>query len=211
MAVQIRKAIDDYAVVYDARYGWIYAYEVDGLGNHELIDDANLPNLLSATYFGYARSDDPVYQNTRRFVLSRANPYYYSGRYASGLGSSHTPTGWVWPLALITRALTTQSSAEAAAQVRELLDSDDPEGRIHESFDPDDPSRFTRAEFGWANALFAELMFRSAAGLPGGSASTGPSDTLLAGDPQTSPISSPVQAWRNAGAISLALRGALGL
>ncbi len=51
-------------------------------------------------------------------------------------------------------------------QLRYLAVSASPDGRIHESFDPQNPARYTRAEFGWANAMYAELLFRAAAGLP---------------------------------------------
>jgi hypothetical protein len=99
-------------------------------------------------------------------MLSSVNPYYYSGAFASGIGSPHTPKGYVWPLALIARALTSTDRNEVVRQMRELAATAGRDGLIHESFDPDRPERFTRAEFGWANAMYAELLFRAAAGFP---------------------------------------------
>jgi meiotically up-regulated gene 157 (Mug157) protein len=128
------------------------------------MDDANVPSLLGGPLAGYISRDDARYRATRSFVLSPANPYYYVGRTASGIGSPHTPRGWVWPLSLIARALTADSPEEAIAQVRVLALTDSQDGLIHESFDPNDPRKFTRAEFGWGNAMFAELLFREAAG-----------------------------------------------
>ena len=165
LADEINAGIDRHGTVFYPGLGEVYAYEVDGYGRFILMDDANLPNLLAATYYGYSAATDPIYLNTRRFVLSPANPYFYNGTYATGLGSPHTPTGWVWPLGLIARGLTAQTPFEAARVVADIAHSDLTDGRIHESFDPNDPSRFTRAEFGWGNALYAELIFRSAAGL----------------------------------------------
>jgi hypothetical protein len=55
---------------------------------------------------------------------------------------------------------------EVLQQLQFLADSAGPGERIHESFDPNDPAKFTRAEFGWANAMYAELLFRAAADLP---------------------------------------------
>jgi uncharacterized protein len=166
LAWTIRAGIERYGMYDDFRYGWMYAYEVDGDGNQRLMDDANVPDLLSAPLLGYLSPSDPVYQDTRRFVLSDDDPYYYSGRYASGLGSPHTPTGWVWPIGLSTRALTASSSSEVSQQLSQIIATTGSDGLIHESFDPDDPSRFTRSEFGWANAEYAELLFRSVAGMP---------------------------------------------
>ena len=51
------------------KYGYMYAYEVDGLGHSNLMDDANVPSLLSIPYLGYPAAN-AIYQNTRRFALS---------------------------------------------------------------------------------------------------------------------------------------------
>ena len=161
----VRGGIERYGVVYDFRYGWIYAYEVDGRGGFELMDDANLPDLVSACAWEYVSPEDPIYKNTRRFVLSNDDPFYYRGTFASGLGSPHTPTGWVWPLGMTAQALTSQDQQEVARLIKSIATTGGSDGLIHESFDPNDPSRFTRSEFGWANAAFAELLFRSVAGI----------------------------------------------
>ena len=57
----------------------MYAYEVDGLGGQWLMDDANVPSLLSMPYLGWSDPGDQLYQRTREFVLSDDNPYHYSG------------------------------------------------------------------------------------------------------------------------------------
>ena len=205
MAAQIRDGINLYGRVYTKRYGWMYAYEVDGLGHTKFMDDANLPNLLSAPLFGFASPDDAVYQNTRRFVLSPANIYYYSGRYAEGIGSSHTPTGWVWPLAIIARALTSDSPADVQNAISQLVAIDGTHGLIHESFDPNNPSRFTRPNFGWANAMYAELLFRSAAGLPGDEVDPEGLASLLRSGSQTPTLVPLIEQWQNAAAVTQAL------
>jgi meiotically up-regulated gene 157 (Mug157) protein len=165
LGATVRAGIERYGTVYDFRYGWMYAYEVDGRGGFELMDDANVPDLIAAPLWEYVSPDDPVYQNTRRFVLSNDDPFYYRGRYASGLGSPHTPTGWIWPLGMTAQALTSQSSEEVAVLIRSIAATGSSDGLIHESFDPGDPSRFTRSEFGWGNAAYAELLFRSVVGI----------------------------------------------
>lgn len=84
MAGQVQAGIERYGRTWDSAHGgWMYVYETDGFGNNNLMDDANIPNLTALPYIGWCATDDPVYLTTRRFTLSSANPYYYSGRYAT--------------------------------------------------------------------------------------------------------------------------------
>jgi meiotically up-regulated gene 157 (Mug157) protein len=174
LAARVANAIRRHGIVDAPRCGGnVYAYEVDGRGRFVIYDDANLPSLLAAPLLGEVAVDDPVYRRTRACVLSTRNRYFFSGRYASGIGSPHTPAGYVWPLALMARALTSTDRSEVLEQLRYLAASASPDGRIHESFDPQNPARYTRAEFGWANAMYAELLFRAAADLPSQPVSAG--------------------------------------
>lgn len=157
LSVQVHDAIERNGTVFVPRYGRVYAYEVDGYGHANLMDDANVPSLLSAPYIGYLDVRDPIYQATRRFILSSNNPYYYAGRDASGIGSAHTPRGYVWPLSLIVEALTSIDPAERARVLGYLAASDTGSHVLHESFDPNDPKHYTRSDFAWPNALFTEL------------------------------------------------------
>jgi meiotically up-regulated gene 157 (Mug157) protein len=157
---EIRAGIETHAVVQHPRFGRIYAYETDGLGNHLLMDDANVPSLLSIPYIGYQRADDPAYLATRAFVLSDENPYFFSGGGATGIGSPHTPPRHAWPIGISMQALTATDPAEAERLLTSLAASTAGTGLMHESFDVDDPSRFTRPWFGWANSLFAEAVLR---------------------------------------------------
>lgn len=158
MRQAVHAGIQKYGIVTGPQGKRIYAYEVDGLGHANLMDDANVPNLLAAPYFGYVDIDDPVYRNTRQFVLSAANPYFYTGPLAAGLGSPHTPKGMVWPLGLLAEGFTANDHAEQQHVLRMLLASDPGDDRLHESFDPHDPHKFTRVDFGWPNAWFAEYI-----------------------------------------------------
>ncbi|REE86477.1 hypothetical protein A8990_11086 [Paenibacillus taihuensis] len=141
-------------------YGEMYAYEADGKGNYALMDDANVPSLLSIPYLGYAAKDDPIYKNTRRFILSSDNPYYYEGIRARGIGSPHTPPRYIWHISLVMQALTSTDEEEVAELVRLLIDTDGDTGFMHEGFDVDDPRNFTRSWFAWANTLFGELILK---------------------------------------------------
>lgn len=158
LSVQIQRGVEQYGIVNLDGFGKIYAYEVDGLGHANLMDDANVPSLISIPYFGYEDESDPIYRATRSFALSPRNPYYYSGKYAEGVGSPHTPSGYVWPLALVMQALTTNDQAEIDRILGYLVASDTGDHRLHESFDANAPATFTRADFAWPNALYTELI-----------------------------------------------------
>lgn len=168
---EVQAGIQTYGEVLTPNYGYVYAYEVDGLGNAVLMDDANIPSLLSAPYIGYTKATSTVYQNTRRYLLSKDDPYYYTGSIARGIGSAHTPDNYVWPLALIMQGLTATNPQEQRDVLGELLASDPGDHLLHEAFDPNAPTHFTRQDFGWPNALFSEFVmtdFDGTAPLPTG-------------------------------------------
>jgi len=158
LRAEVQDGIQKYGEIFTPNYGYVYAYEVDGLGNETLMDDANIPSLLSAPYIGYTKADSFVYKNTRRFLLSKDNPYYYIGSVARGIGSAHTNDGYVWPLALVVQGMTATSDSERKDVLDQLLASDPGDHLLHESFDPNNPAKFTRADFGWPNALFSEFV-----------------------------------------------------
>jgi uncharacterized protein len=134
----------------------LYAYEVDGLGNALCMDDANTPSLLSLPLLAPDVIDHDIWRTTRAFVLSPANPYYATGSHAAGIGSQHTRPGRVWPIALAVEGLT-GTPADRVRLLRLLADTDGGTGRMHESFDPSDPTVFSRPWFSWADAMFCEL------------------------------------------------------
>jgi meiotically up-regulated gene 157 (Mug157) protein len=160
LRTQINHGIQTYGIVHHPKYGKIYAYETDGMGNYNLMDDANVPSLLSIPYIGYAAADDPVYLNTRRFVLSEDNPYFYRGRAAEGIGSPHTPAPYIWPISLTMQALTSTSDEEKMSLLGMLQATDAGTSYMHEGFHADDPSQYTRPWFAWANSLFGDFMSR---------------------------------------------------
>jgi uncharacterized protein len=164
LSVQIQRAVERYGVVNVPGIGRMYAYEVDGYGHTNLMDDANIPSLLSIPYFRYAGVHDSVYQATRSFILSPRNKYYFEGKFASGIGSPHTPRGYVWPLALIMQILTSTDETEVTRVMRYLAAGDIGDHRLHESFNVDWPEQYTRDDFAWPNALFAQMMTRRQGG-----------------------------------------------
>ncbi|TCC63051.1 glycoside hydrolase family 125 protein [Kribbella pittospori] len=160
-AKELKADIDDgiarHGMVDHPEHGRIYAYEVDGAGATLLMDDANMPSLLSMPLSGYAAADDPTYVATRRLLLSAENPFYYSGTHAAGIGSPHTPPDQVWPIALAVQGLTSTSAEERQRLLELLRDTTGGTGQMHESFHVEDPANFTREWFSWANAMFCEL------------------------------------------------------
>ena len=162
LAAELRAAIAAFALHAVAGAGTIFAYEVDGFGNFSVADDSNVPSLLSLPYLGFVDKADAVYAATRKLLLSPANPYFYTGTVASGIGSPHTPVNYIWPMAITMQALTSDDDAEIAACLTYLTRSARATGFTHESFDKDDATRFTRPWFAWSNALFGELILQLA-------------------------------------------------
>ncbi|MBO5934241.1 MAG: glycoside hydrolase family 125 protein [Clostridia bacterium] len=160
LRAEIKDGIDKYAVVKDKEGKSFYAYETDGRGHFNLMDDANVPSLLSLPYLGYCSADDEIYINTRKFILSKKNPYYYAGRKAKGIGSPHTPKNHIWPIALCMQGLTSDDKNEMLYLIRTLAETDSDTGFMHESFHKNKPQKFTREWFSWANTLYAELIIK---------------------------------------------------
>lgn len=154
LITDIDRGVAEYGIIHTDD-GDIYAYEVNGLGDVSFMDDANVPSLMSLPYLGCCSKDDEIYLNTRRAVLSNKNPYYYSGKFASGVGSPHTPENYVWHIALIIQALTTLDDGEVA-KIREILKNTTANTLfMHEGFNVDNHFEFTREWFAWANTLYA--------------------------------------------------------
>ena len=160
MADEVAAALQEYAVVDHPKYGKIYAFEVDGFGNRLLMDDANVPSLLAMGYLGDVPLDDPVYQNTRRFVWSEDNPWFFRGKAGEGIGGPHIGYDMVWPMSIMMRAFTSRDDHEIRECVRMLLSTDAGTGFMHESFNKDDASNYTRPWFAWQNTLFGELILK---------------------------------------------------
>ena len=160
LADEVETALHKYATFEHPQYGTIYAYEVDGFGNKLLMDDANVPSLLGMAYLGLVDQTDPIYQNTRRFVLSPDNPYFFRGSAAEGIGGPHVGMDMIWPMSILMRAFTSDDDNEIKACLETLLRTDGGTGFMHESFHKDDPANYTRSWFAWANTLFGELILK---------------------------------------------------
>ena len=160
LAQEVETALNRYATYNHPRYGTIYAYEVDGFGNQLLMDDANVPSLLSLPYLGLVNADDPIYQNTRRFVWSQDNPYFFRGKVAEGIGGPHIGYHMIWPMSIMMKAFTSRDDQDIKNCIETLLNTDAGTGFIHESFHQDDAARFTRPWFAWQNTLFGELILK---------------------------------------------------
>lgn len=157
LSAQIKEAVERYGIVPGMETEY-YAYEVDGFGQYLIMDDANLPSLLSMPYFGYCPAENTRYQNTRKVVLSDQNPYYYEGIYAKGIGSPHTKPRFIWDIALGIQGLTSDSVEEKRNLLETMSRMDADTGMMHESIDADNPANYTRPWFSWANSVFCELV-----------------------------------------------------
>ena len=158
LADEVSDALEQYATYDHPKYGTIYAFEVDGFGNRLLMDDANVPSLLAMAYLGDVTPRDRVYQNTRRFVWSEDNPYFFKGKAGEGIGGPHVGYDMIWPMSIMMKAFTSRDDAEIKWCVETLMTTDAGTGFMHESFHKDDATRFTREWFAWQNTLFGELI-----------------------------------------------------
>ncbi|MGN6368545.1 MAG: glycoside hydrolase family 125 protein [Phycisphaerae bacterium] len=164
LAMELDSAIRKHAILEHPTYGKVFAYEIDGYASLHMMDDANLPNLLSLPYLGFCSATDPIYQNTRRFSLSPDNPYFAKGPAVphGALSGPHIGQSWVWPLGIITQAITSTDDAEITECLRVLKSTHANTGFIHEAFRADNPQKFTRHWFAWANTFFGELLLHLA-------------------------------------------------
>ena len=160
LANEVDAAIKKYAIVEHPEFGKVYAFEVDGYGGCVFMDDANVPSLLALPFLGCVDVNDPVYQNTRRLVLSASNPYFFKGKAGEGIGGPHIGFDYIWPMSLIMRATTSSDEKEIRYCLETLRDTDGGTGFMHESFHKDDPSKYTRSWFAWTNTLFGELILK---------------------------------------------------
>lgn len=160
LAQEVETALKKYAIYNHPDFGKIYAFEVDGFGNHLLMDDANVPSLLAMAYLGDVDINDPIYQNTRKFVWSENNPYFFKGTAGEGIGGPHIGYDMIWPMSIMMKAFTSQNDTEIKTCIKMLMDTEAGTGFMHESFHKDDPANFTRSWFAWQNTLFGELILK---------------------------------------------------
>jgi Uncharacterized conserved protein len=160
LADEVETALKEYAIVEHPKYGKIYAFEVDGFGNHFMMDDANVPSLLALPYIADVDVNDPVYQNTRKFVWSEDNPYFFKGTAGEGIGGPHIGYDMAWPMSIMMKAFTSVDDEEIKNCIQMLVNTDGGKGFMHESFDVNDPDHYTRNWFAWANTLFGELIVK---------------------------------------------------
>ena len=160
LATEVENALQKYAIVTHPQFGKVYAFEVNGFGSFNLMDDANVPSLLSLPYLGAIKPNDPVYINTRKLILSSENPFFFSGKAGKGIGSPHTGLNRIWTISLVMQGLTSNNEAEIKQCLQTLQKCHAGKGFMHESFDKDDASKFSRSWFAWANTIFGELIWK---------------------------------------------------
>jgi hypothetical protein len=161
LAKEVEDALKNYAIVDDKKFKKIYAYEINGFGSFNLMDDANVPSLLSLPYLSAVNDDDDIYVNTRKFVLSDSNPFFFKGKAGEGIGGPHVGADMIWPMAITMRGLTSHDNAEIKTCIKMLKNTHAGTGFMHETFHKDDPEKFTRSWFAWANTLFGEFLWKT--------------------------------------------------
>jgi uncharacterized protein len=159
-ATSLETVLKKYSVLNHAQFGNIYPYEINGFGSYNLMDDANIPSLLSIGYLHGELMQDKVYQNTRAYSLSNSNPFFFKGKAGEGIGGPHVGMDYIWPMSIIMRGLTSKDDKEIKDCLHMLQRTHAGTGFMHESFHKDDPSKFTRKWFAWANTLFGEFVWK---------------------------------------------------
>lgn len=157
LADEVLAALEKHAVMTEADQDF-WAYETDGYGNQSFMDDANVPSLLALPYLGFCARDDARYRRTRALAWGERNPYFFRGKAAEGIGGPHEGLRMIWPMSLMVRALTSEDTGEIRQCLHWLKTTHAGTGFMHEAFDQDDPAKFTRPWFAWANSLFGELV-----------------------------------------------------
>ncbi len=169
LSKQVSDALEKHGTVHHPVYGNMFAYEVNGFGSFNLMDDANVPSLLSIPYLvnGMGGADflsgsaaKQLYQNTRKYVLSAENPFFFSGGYGEGIGGPHAGMDMVWPLSIIMRGITSTDDTEIKHCLDMLQNCHGGTGFMHESFNKDNAANFTRKWFAWANTIFGEFIWK---------------------------------------------------
>lgn len=159
----IEKSLMKEAVVKHEFFGKIFAFEVNGFGSYHLMDDSNIPSLLSLNYLldnNYPNQKENLFANTRKFCLSESNPFFFKGKAAEGIGGPHCGMDMIWPMSIIMRGLTSNDDKEIKLCLDMLQRTHAGTGFMHESFHKDDATNFTRKWFAWANTLFGEFVWK---------------------------------------------------
>ncbi|ULQ54164.1 glycoside hydrolase family 125 protein [Flavihumibacter fluvii] len=160
LALQVSDALKAHAITHHPKYGNIIAYETNGFGSFNLMDDANVPSLLSLPYLGAIKATDPLYKQTRNYVLSLDNPFYFKGTKLAGTGGPHIGLDMVWPMSIVMQGLTSNDEKEIKYCLNTLQHCHAGTGFMHESAHKDDPAKFTRKWFAWANTIFGEFIWK---------------------------------------------------
>jgi uncharacterized protein len=166
-AKEVSTALQQHAVTTHPAFGKVYAFETNGLGSYNLMDDANVPSLLALPYLGAVKNTDAVYINTRKLLLSEYNPFFFKGKAGEGIGGPHAGTDLIWPLSIIIQALTSNNDTEIKKCISILQKSHAGTGFMHETFHKNDVAIFTRKWFAWANTIFGELLHKTFVEKPG--------------------------------------------
>ncbi|TFK43339.1 Six-hairpin glycosidase-like protein [Crucibulum laeve] len=145
----------------------IFAYETNGFGGRYVMDDANVPSLLSLPYLGFLDKNQSAYVATRKLLLSRGNPYFAAGKMFNGVGGPHVDPWHPWPMSHISAIFGTDDDQEILKSLYTIANNTNGLGLIHESQSIYKGSDFTRSWFAWANSYFAEMILDLADRKPG--------------------------------------------
>ena len=162
LADEVEKVTQENGIIEHAEFERIYIYECDGFTHYKLMEDAGIPGLITIPYLGYGTVNDVIYKNSRKFSLSKSNPYFYEAQHVEGIGSQHLAYKgeMIWPMGIIARAITSTDDAEIKHCISMLKATHAGTGFMHEGFKGGNPKNFTRHWFAWANSFFGEMVWK---------------------------------------------------
>ncbi|KAK5991941.1 Meiotically up-regulated gene protein [Cladobotryum mycophilum] len=164
---QFSRTIRDAVLAHTVASNGIFAYETNGYGGMYIMDDANVPSLVSLPYLGFLDRDDATYVKTKQAMFSKANPYYAKGKSFDGIGGPHVNATYPWPMSQISAIFGTDDDREIQQRLAIILENTSGLGLIHESIHIYDTQDFSRPWFAWANSYFAEMILDLAERKPG--------------------------------------------
>lgn len=117
----ITEGIEAHAKTTNRNGETIYAFETDGLGHVNIMDDSNVPSLMAAPYLGYCAPGRSDISGNPTYAAQRRKPVLLRGRVSQGHRLTAHPRRAMWmPIALSIEAMTSDNKDFKALSLTDL-------------------------------------------------------------------------------------------